>query len=87
LYDEPHVLLYQKLTLPIQDRLTSVALEAGIWDCLADMRRREELSLDGLCDEIVSQSDGISMASAIELCALEYFREIHGGCLSARSVV
>jgi predicted DNA-binding ribbon-helix-helix protein len=64
-----------RLNLSIQGRRTSIALEAGVWDCLTEICRREELSLDELCDEIISQSEGISMASAIRICALEYFRE------------
>ena len=74
-----------RLNLSIQGRRTSVALEVGVWDCLTEICRREELSLDELCDEIISQSEGISMASAIRLCALEYFRKIHDKRLGARS--
>jgi predicted DNA-binding ribbon-helix-helix protein len=41
---------------------------------LTEICRREELSLDELCDAIIAESEGISMASAIRISALEYFR-------------
>lgn len=63
-----------RLNLSIQGRRTSIALEAGVWDCLTEICRIEELSLDELCDAIISESDDISMASAIRISALEYFR-------------
>jgi predicted DNA-binding ribbon-helix-helix protein len=63
-----------RLNLSIQGRRTSIALEAGVWDCLTEICRREELSLDELCDAIIAESEDISMASAIRISALEYFR-------------
>jgi predicted DNA-binding ribbon-helix-helix protein len=74
-----------RLNLSIQGRRTSVALEAGVWDCLTEICRREELSLDELCDEIIGQSEDISMASAIRICALEYFRKLHDKRSDTRS--
>jgi predicted DNA-binding ribbon-helix-helix protein len=62
-----------RLNLSIQGRRTSIALEAGVWDCLTEICRREELSLDELCDAIIADSEDISMASAIRISALEYF--------------
>jgi predicted DNA-binding ribbon-helix-helix protein len=74
-----------RLNLSIQGRRTSIALEAGVWDCLTEICRREELSLDELCDEIISESEGISMASAIRICALEYFRKLRDRRSDTRS--
>jgi len=61
--------------LEIAKRRTSFALEAGVWDALVDICRIEGVSVDELCEQIVAESKGVSMASAIRTYALEYFME------------
>ena len=64
-----------RLNLSIRGRRTSLALEAGVWDTLTEICRREETSLDELCESIVAKSKDISMASAIRIRTLEYFMQ------------
>lgn len=64
-----------RLNLAIRGKRTSLALEAGVWDSLTEMCRKEETSLDELCEDIVAQSKGVSMASAIRIAVLEHFAE------------
>jgi predicted DNA-binding ribbon-helix-helix protein len=67
-----------RMNMDINDRRTSFALEAGIWDALTVMSRDKEQSIDETCEAIVSRaSDGVSMASAIRLAVLEHFIEPH----------
>ena len=65
-----------RLNLTIEGRRTSLALEAGVWDTLTEVCRREEQSLDALCEQIVAESEGVSMASAIRIYVLEYFKAL-----------
>lgn len=62
--------------LEIAKRRTSFALEAGVWDALVDICRMEGVSVDELCERIVKQSKGVSMASAIRTYTLEYFMDL-----------
>ena len=64
-----------RLNLSINGNRTSLALEVGVWDTLTEICRREEMSLDELCETIVMASNDISMASAIRIHALGYFKE------------
>lgn len=66
-----------KLNLAIQGRRTSLELEAAVWDSLTEICRKEELSLDDLCERIVAATEGISMASAIRIYVLTYFKEVN----------
>ena len=75
-----------RLNLTIQGRRTSLALESGIWDSLTEICRREELSLDELCDAIVRDSNGVSMASAIRIGALRYFLDNGASARGAAAV-
>ncbi len=62
--------------LSIGGRRTSLSLEAAVWETLTEICRIEEKSLDELCDSIVRDAAGrVSMASALRLRALGYFRE------------
>lgn len=53
---------------------TSVRLEATMWDALAEVSRREELSLDELCQRIDSVRVESSLTAAIRVYLLVYFK-------------
>lgn len=59
--------------MEIANRRTSFALEVGVWDSLIDICRLEGVSIDELCETIVSDAPDVSMASAIRTYVLEYF--------------
>lgn len=63
----------RRLNLTIEGRRTSISLEAGVWDCLTEMCRDKETSLDETCESIVRSANGLSMASAIRIAVLEHF--------------
>lgn len=66
-----------RLNLAIKGKRTSLALESGVWETLTEICRREEQSLDELCEEIVDKSaKDCSMASAIRIHALKYFKTL-----------
>ena len=67
-----------KLNLSIHGRRTSLELESAVWDSLTEICRNEELSLDELCEQIVAPTRGISMASAIRIHVLTYFKGFTG---------
>lgn len=76
--------------LVINGRRTTVSLETAIWDSLTDICRREEISLDELCEATVEHSGPISMSSALRIASLRYFRamsESHETGGSFRSAV
>lgn len=54
-----------RFNLSIKGRRASLALETGVWDTLAEIRRLEETSLDGLRESIVVKAEGIGMASVV----------------------
>jgi predicted DNA-binding ribbon-helix-helix protein len=60
----------------IGNRRTSFSLEAGVWDTLLEICRREAISIDGLFDDIIANAQGVSMASAVRTYALEYFMDL-----------
>ena len=55
-------------------RRTSVRLEAVWWDALAEICRREALTLHDLCDGIAEAKETGNLTAAIRLFALNYFR-------------
>ena len=59
--------------MEIFNRRTSFALEIGIWDSLVEVCRREGVSIDELCETIISKSPDTSMASAIRIYTMDYF--------------
>ena len=59
--------------MEIANRRTSFALEVGVWDSLVEICRREGVSIDELCESVVSKNPDTSMASAIRTYVLEYF--------------
>jgi predicted DNA-binding ribbon-helix-helix protein len=69
--------LRQNLTL--RGHRTSLALEVAVWDALTEICRREETSLDELCEMIVANIGDVSMASSIRSYTLEYFVALEEG--------
>jgi predicted DNA-binding ribbon-helix-helix protein len=53
---------------------TSVRLEPAMWDALAEICRREDLSLHELCGLIDARRNASSLTAAIRVFALTYFR-------------
>jgi predicted DNA-binding ribbon-helix-helix protein len=76
--DEMHPTKRVKLNLSIHGRRTSLELESAVWVSLTEICRNEELSLDELCEQIVAPTQGISMASAIRIHVLTYFKDFAG---------
>jgi len=67
-----------RLNLTLKGVRTSLALEDGTWKTLTEICRREEMSLDELCEYIVERRSppNASMSSAIRMYALSYFRDL-----------
>ena len=60
--------------ISIDDRRTTIVLEPPVWDGLLDICRWEGLSLDALCETIVSRRKTASMSSMLRTTLLEYYR-------------
>lgn len=60
--------------LLIEGQRTTISLERAIWDALVEICRREEISLDELCDAIAVRRGEASISSALRIAALLYFR-------------
>ncbi len=58
---------------------TSVSLEVAAWNGLSEICRREAVSLDELCQKIVSNGNAGSRASALRVYVMNYFmsRALH----------
>lgn len=71
--------------LIVQGRRTTVCIETAVWDALLEICRREEVSLDSLCDAVASHKGGISIASALRVTGLRYFRAVCAARQSGKS--
>ncbi|KZC97013.1 hypothetical protein AUP43_15235 [Oceanibaculum pacificum] len=58
----------------VSGRRTSVSLEVAVWDALAEICTREDMTIDLLCDAIEARRRSASLASALRIFALVYFR-------------
>lgn len=58
----------------VGERRTSLRLEPVMWDALAEICRREEMSLHELCGLIDSRRRASSLTAAIRVFILTYFR-------------
>lgn len=63
-------------TLFVDGQRTTINLEQSIWDGLIDICRREEQSLDELCDSIAIRRGQASVTSALRMATLLYFRTV-----------
>lgn len=53
---------------------TSIRLEPAMWDALAEICRREDMSLHEICGLIDARRQASSLTAAIRVFALAYFR-------------
>ena len=53
---------------------TSVRLEPAMWDALAEICQREDITLHELCELIDSRRQASSLTAAIRVFALSYYR-------------
>jgi predicted DNA-binding ribbon-helix-helix protein len=58
----------------IAGRRTSLRLEPAMWDGLAEIRRRENITLHALCDLIDQRRQASSLTAAIRVFIMTYFR-------------
>lgn len=61
----------------VAGKRTSMRLEAAFWDALAEIARREGLTVSKLCTRLASQLDAQdidSFSSAVRVYVMEYFR-------------
>jgi predicted DNA-binding ribbon-helix-helix protein len=58
----------------IGDRRTSLRLEPIMWDALADIARREGMSLHDVCAMVEERRQASSLTAAIRVFVLAYFR-------------
>ena len=69
----------------VSGRRTSVSLEIAVWDALAEICGREQIPLDLLCDAVEGRRGGASLASALRIFSLVYFRVLEGRLNPARA--
>lgn len=55
-------------------RRTSIRLEPAMWDSLAEICRREDMSLHDVCGLIDARRQASSLTAAIRVFTLTYFR-------------
>jgi predicted DNA-binding ribbon-helix-helix protein len=72
-------------TLFVDGQRTTINLEHSIRDGLIDICRREEQSLDELCDSIAIRRGQASVTSALRMATLLYFRSMLDESGAARS--
>ncbi len=65
-------------TVIVSGRRTSISVEVAIWDALTDICKREECTLSDLLTLIDQRRLGASLASAIRVFSIFYFRAISG---------
>ena len=58
----------------IDRRRTSIRLEPAMWDSLAEICRREDMSLHEICGLIDARRHASSLTAAIRVFALTYYR-------------
>lgn len=63
-------------TVIVSGRRTSISVEVAIWDALTDICKREECTLSDLLTLIDQRRLGASLASAIRVFSIFYFRAI-----------
>lgn len=64
----------ERRNVTIADRRTSLCLESEVWEALADICRRESLTIHQLCSLIDERRQGASRTSAVRAFTVTYFR-------------
>jgi len=71
-------------TLKLSGRDASIRLEPSYWEGLEEICRREDLTVDELCDDVRDRMDqqarhsprsGVSLANALRVFVVGYFRQ------------
>ncbi len=65
-------------TVIVSGRRTSISVEVAIWDALTDVCKREECTLSDLLTLVDQRRRGASLASAIRVFSIFYFRALAG---------
>ena len=65
-------------TVIVSGRRTSISVEVAIWDALTDVCKREECTLSDVLTLIDQRRLGASLASAIRVFSIFYFRALAG---------
>jgi len=63
----------------INDRRTSVRMEAEFWKALEEVARRRRMTVAALVSEVDRGRDGSPLTSALRVMAVRYFRETLNG--------
>ena len=58
----------------INARRTSLRLEPSMWDALAEIARRENMTIHQLCTQVDARRHESSLTAAIRVFTLSYFR-------------
>jgi predicted DNA-binding ribbon-helix-helix protein len=53
---------------------TSMRLEAELWDALADIAQRENMTVNDICTRVRKAHQGTGLTSAIRILLISYFR-------------
>ena len=72
--------------ISIDDRRTSISLEAQIWNALSDICKRESVGIDKLCTMVAERRQESSMSSALRVFGTTYYQvvaEIKGDASNA----
>ncbi len=74
----------------VRGRRTSLRLEETVWDAMAEICWREQVSLDQLCDWVDRRRMESSLASGLRIFVLGYFRAAateHGHAAAGHGVL
>lgn len=58
----------------VAGRRTSIRLEPEMWDALAEICRREDISAHEACAVVARRRGGLSLTAAIRVYIMSYFR-------------
>ncbi|CAO3453795.1 hypothetical protein [Azospirillum argentinense] len=61
----------------VAGKRTSMRLESAFWDALAEIARREKVTVSALCTRLADELDSLSaggLSSAVRVYVMEYFR-------------
>ncbi len=72
----------QNRNVTIAGQRTSMRLEPEMWDALAEVCRREGLSLHSVCSDVEQARARGTVTSAMRVFLLRYYRQIPGGAVA-----
>ncbi|MCW2248900.1 putative DNA-binding ribbon-helix-helix protein [Azospirillum fermentarium] len=65
-------------TVRCGSRRLRVTLETAVWEGLADIARRERMTVEELCAEVDGRRGSASLAGALRVLVLHYFKAADG---------